>query len=272
MPEIFEISALWPLTSSNEADWLAELTGDAHGVTGFHTPDHPDGAWVLNAMYEHELGPGSLSHDELRRIGEEARGDTGPVVIGGHDLSFLRGRGVATGGGLGHAERPGPEYRRLRWAELARRTGGPVVRDGYLPSYRSSPDGRLPDGSWPVGIEPPTEGALDRPTWNRLIELLVDHSPAGPDTVCFAFYNPLLTVEYDFDNHRVLRGRLGDAWRLYDHPGYESTPSNLWPEDRSWATYTDWDLWGTKVSGPAGLIEALLGDEEIEAVRLPWDS
>ncbi|MGK5546989.1 hypothetical protein ACSNOH_19980, partial [Streptomyces sp. URMC 127] len=49
----------------------------------------------------------------------------------------------------------------------ARRTGGPVVLEGYLPSYRSAPDGRLPDGSRPVGIEPPTEVALDRPTWNR---------------------------------------------------------------------------------------------------------
>ncbi|WKU43346.1 hypothetical protein Q3V23_04215 [Streptomyces sp. VNUA116] len=267
-----EISALWPIAPSSEASWLIELTGDAHGVTGFHTPGLPDGAWVLNAMYEHELGAGSLSHDELRRIGEEARGGRSPVVVDGHDLSFLQVDGVATGGGVGHAEHPGPGYRRLRWSELARRTSGPVVRDGYLPSYRSSPDGRLPDGSWPVGIKPPTEGALDRPTWNRLIELLVEHSPAGMDTVCFAFYNPLLTRECDIDDHRVLRGRLGDAWSLYDHPDFASTASNLWPQDRSWVTFTDQDLWGTKVSGPAELIEALLDDAMIEAVRLPWDT
>ncbi|WP_116209649.1 hypothetical protein [Streptomyces olivoreticuli] len=48
------------------------------------------------------------------------------------------------------------------------------------------------------------------------------------------------------------------------------SPSNLWPEDRSWIVYTDYDLWETKIVGPAALINALVGDTEIEAVRLPW--
>ncbi|MFC5718572.1 hypothetical protein ACFP1Z_00045 [Streptomyces gamaensis] len=267
-----EISALWDPALPNETKWLADLTDDAYGVTGFLAPGIPDAAWVLNAMYEHELGPGGLSHHELHQIEEEAHGERGPVIVDGHDLTFLRGQGVLTGGSVGHAEHPGPGYRRLRWAELAERTGDPVVKEDYLPSFRSAPDGRLLDGSWPVGIEPPTEGALDRPTWNRLIELLVEHSPAGPDTRCFAYYNPLLTREVDLDNHTVLTGRLGDAWKLYDHPEFGSTASNLWPEDRSWVTCTNWDLWGTKVCGPTSLVEALLTDTQIEAVRLPWDS
>ena len=61
---------------------------------------------------------------------------------------------------------------------------------------------------------------------------------------------------------------LGDAEILYDNPETGFSPSNLWAEDRSWCT--DYDLKGTKVAGPAALIEALLTDVELEAVRLPW--
>jgi hypothetical protein len=33
---------------------------------------------------------------------------------------------------------------------------------------------------------------------------------------------------------------------------------------------TGYDLWATKVAGPGPLVDALLADIEIEAVRLPW--
>ncbi|MDX3772119.1 MULTISPECIES: hypothetical protein [unclassified Streptomyces] len=36
--------------------------------------------------------------------------------------------------------------------------------------------------------------------------------------------------------------------------------------------HTPSNLWGTKVCGPRPLVEALLGDLEIEAIRLPWTS
>ncbi|MFE2556177.1 hypothetical protein ACFXGT_09095 [Streptomyces sp. NPDC059352] len=64
-------------------------------------------------------------------------------------------------------------------------------------------------------------------------------------------------------------GRLGDAEILYDNPESDFSPSNLWAEDRSWSLCTDYDLWATKVAGHPALIEALLNDSEIEAVRLP---
>jgi hypothetical protein len=176
--------------------------------------------------------------------------------------------GVATGGGLGRAEHPGPGWRRLYWAELARRTGDPVVPDGYRPSYHCFPSVRK-DGSWPLNIEPPTEGSLDRETWNRLIGILTEHSPEGPDTRCLAYYNPLMLRFGDFDNLHVRTGRLGDAGVLYDNPEVDFSPSNLWAEDHSWVLWTDYDLWATKVSGSPALIEALLNDSEIEAVRLP---
>lgn len=259
MPEIHE---LWPLAPSSETDWLTELCGD--GTLGFSPPRRPDAAWVLNAMYEHTGGILGISHHEARQAAIAA-GAVAPSRFGDIDLET----GVATGGGLGRAEHPGPQYRRLRWAELSARCGDPLVPEGSYPSLRCFPSVKLA-GSWPVGIRPPTEGSLDRPTWDRLVDLLTAHAPDGAHTRCLAYYNPLMLAACDFDAPHVRAGRLGDAHALYDNPEADFSPSNLWAEDRSWVLYTDYDLWATKVSGPESLVEALLRDPVIEAVRLPW--
>ena len=47
---------------------------------------------------------------------------------------------------------------------------------------------------------------------------------------------------------------------------WKVTPNLWWPADRSWCVATEIDLAWTYVGGPAGLIEAVLGDERIEAV------
>ncbi|MEU3505707.1 hypothetical protein ABZ726_35140 [Streptomyces hundungensis] len=257
------MSSLWPLEPPEATDWLLKLCGD--GITGFMPPAMPDAAWVLNAMYEHEQGPAEVSYHEHHQAGL-ADGSVQPHVVGGIDLDAA---GVATGGGIGRAEHPGHGWRRLRWAELARRTGDQVVADGLMPSYRSFPSAKK-DGSWPLSMVPPTEGSLDRETWNRLIALLAQFSPAGPDTRCLAYYNPLMLGAADFDNLHVRAGRIGDAGILYDQSEADFSPSNLWADDRSWILCTDYDLWATKVAGPPALIHALLNDSEIEAVRLPW--
>ncbi|RSN65581.1 hypothetical protein DMH01_04220 [Amycolatopsis sp. WAC 04182] len=256
------LSRAWPLAPSGATDWLRDLCGD--GLTGFMPPPMPDAVWVLNAMYEHEQGPSETSYHEHRQA-QVAEGSVEPHIIGGLDLEAV---GVTTGGGIGRAGHPGPGWRRLRWAELARRTGDPVVPSGMMPCFRCFPSIRK-EGSWPLGIIPPTEGSLDRETWTRLIGVLTEFGPAGRDTACLAYYNPLTLGAEDFDNLHVRAGRLGDAEILYDHSEADFSPSNLWAEDRSWCLCTDYDLWATKVAGPPALIEALLNDAEIEAVRLP---
>lgn len=258
------VTACWPLAPSSATGWLLELAGD-DGFTGFMPPPLPDAAWVLNAMHEHEQGPSDMSHDEYHQD-QVAAGHIQPEIIGGIDFTEV---GTVTGGGLGRAEHPGPHWRRLRWAELAQRTGDPLVPDGLLPSHRCFPSAKM-DGSWPLHISPPTEGSLDRETWNRLIGILTEHSPEGADTRCLAYYSPLTLGATDFENRHVQAGRLGDAEILYDNPEVEFSPSNLWAEDHSWVACTDYDLWATKVAGPAPLIETLLNDSEIETVRLPW--
>jgi hypothetical protein len=257
------VAARWPLARSSATGWLLELCGD--GLTGFMPPAMPDAGWVLNAMYEQEQALAEVSYHEYHQA-RLADGSIEPHIVAGIDLEAV---GITTGGGLGRAEHPGRGWRRLRWAELAQRTGDPVVPHGLLPSYRCFPSATK-QGSWPLSINPPTEGSLDRETWSRLIAILTEHSPAGADTSCLAYYNPLTLGATDFDNLHVRAGRLGDAEILYDNPEVDFSPSNLWADDRSWVLCTDYDLWATKVAGPASLIEALLSDTEIEAVRLPW--
>ncbi|QIY66580.1 hypothetical protein HEP85_40250 [Streptomyces sp. RPA4-2] len=228
-----DIRALWPLAPASESDWLAELAQD-DGLTGYEAPGRPDAAWVLGAMYE--------------------RGETA-----GESVNDTQSRN----------EHPGPGWERLRWAELAARIGDPVVPQGRYPCFRCFPSAKEA-GIQPGAMEWPAEGSLDRPTWDQLIRFLTAHSPQGADTACLAYYNPI--VARDFDKGQVRSGRLGDAQSLFDHPDIPYTPSNLWPAERSWVVCTDYDLWGTKVCGPRPLVEVLLADLEIEAIRLPWTS
>lgn len=259
------VSVQWPLAPPGSTDWLLELCGD--GLAGFMPPAIPDAVWVLNAMYEHDQGRSDMSYDEYRRacLADE---NIEPHIVGDINLDAIT---TTTGGDLGRAEHPGTGWRRLRWSELAQRTGDPLVPDGLLPSYRCFPSVKK-DGSWPLHIIPPSEGSLDRETWNRLIAVLGEHCPAGAGTRCLAYYSPLMLGATDSQNLHVRAGRLGDAEILYDNPEVDFSPSNLWAEDHSWVVYTDYDLWATKVAGSRALIDALLNDTEIEAVRLPWAS
>lgn len=228
-----DVFALWPLARVSETDWLAELTQD-DGLTGYEAPGRPDAAWVLGGMYER-------------------RGTAGDSVNDGQSRD----------------EHPGPGWERLRRAVLAARVGDPVVPHGLYPCFRCFPSAKGA-GIQPGSVEWPAEGGLDRPTWDQLIRFLTAHSPQGEDTACTAYYSPLVTR--DFEKGQVRSGRLGDAQALFDNPDVLCAPSNLWAADRSWVVCTDYDLWGTKVCGPRLLVEALLADPGIEAVRLPWTS
>lgn len=43
----------------------------------------------------------------------------------------------------------------------------------------------------------------------------------------------------------------------------------MWPADRSWLMYSDWDLSGTKLYGPPELLAMIEEDEFLETVWLP---
>ena len=70
-----------------------------------------------------------------------------------------------------------------------------------------------------------------------------------------------------FEAH-LYQGQLGDLFDLYLRDDVLGSPTNIWPTDRSWVVYTDYDLWGTRVSGSVSLIDALRNDPELETVDL----
>ncbi|MFC4979611.1 hypothetical protein [Streptomyces atroolivaceus] len=257
---------LWPLVPSGATDWLLDLCGD--GPTGFMPPAMPDAVWVLNAMYEHEHGPVDVSYDEYHQA-RPAEGSTQLHMVGSNGLDDVS---IATGGG----GRSGPCPASRPWLAAAasgracpadRRPDGARRADAVLPLLPLGREGGQPATEHDPA---PTEGSLDRETWNRLIAVLVQYSPAGPETRCLAYYHPLTLGATDFDDLHVRAGRLGDTGLLYDQSDADFSPSNLWAADRSWVLCTDYDLWATKVAGSPALITALLNDSEIEAVRLPW--
>jgi len=92
--------------------------------------------------------------------------------------------------------------------------------------------------------------------------------PSGAATPCTAFYGPLACGRWD--DRWFAEFELANVDSLIDPAdGRVGTPSNWWPVDQTWMLYTDWDLWATKVSGTAELIDAIVNDEALETIEWP---
>ena len=225
--------------------------------TGFDVRGWAASIWILHAMYETDELPSSMTYDEERRIERDAGVvDEIPPVLEG-----VLEDAVATGGGLGPSSAPGGGWRRLRWLDLAERLGSNPL--GRLPSYKS-----FPFTSWPVNIRPPSEGSLDREQLERLCEHL--GAASGADSPCYVFFARLPSGRLNVHDEEplVYQGSIAEILPLYDEGELGGGPTNIWSSDRAWFVYTDWDLWGTKVSGSPELIRQLREDSELEAVEL----
>ncbi|MFK8844446.1 hypothetical protein [Streptomyces sp. Ac-502] len=180
------------MSAEEETRWLAALTGD-DGLLGFEPPARPDSAWVLHAKYEVPRRPADA---DATTGSDDCRGETG-----WHTPS-------------------GPHWRRLRWSELAEHLGAPVVEEGSHPDRYQV----RPRGSWDFGLPGDvlwsSEGSLDHETWHRLVDLLIEQSPDGPDTRCLVHFRRNM---FYFHVPTVLTGRLGDAHGLCHHPAWGPT-------------------------------------------------
>ncbi|WP_246039519.1 hypothetical protein [Glycomyces buryatensis] len=228
----------WSEVDERELGWLVDVCGQE--VTGFGPPPYPAGLWILHAMYEAET-EALAAH---RRAQDEDEADKS-----------------------GWPADPGPGWRRLRWHELAERTGDPLVAQHVapqyrVPSFRAFPSVRQGDGLWET-IRWPDWGSLDRESFRCLADILQRFS--GPDLVAYA--HPAFLRDPQA-SPRVFRGHLRDLEAL-EQLDVHYGPANIWPVDRSWLVYTDWDLSGTKVYGPPELLTMIEEDEFLETVWLP---
>lgn len=259
--------------------WLAgaDLPEDRGipGGTGFDLTTGWDASlWVLNAVYENPELPADLTHHEVHQRAIDM-GLRQPTMVGEVNLDELT---VTTGQSLGFAELPGGLWRRLRWEEVGRRPGfGFWAVSGRWPDLHytlqeqwddpavmplaSGPRiGPTEQSSWPVALLPPAEGSLDEESLQALITMLSRHTPPMALAHCdFYFGCPPLR-----DGPRMFTGHLHEVRSLAGNIGY--TPNNMWPADRSWLVYTDYDLCATRVSGSATLIAALAAADNLDSV------
>jgi hypothetical protein len=67
----------------------------------------------------------------------------------------------------------------------------------------------------------------------------------------------------------LLEATLAELPGIYDWPEAAGSPSNIWPDDRSWFVYSNYDLSGTRVSGSAELVASVVADSELETITAP---
>jgi hypothetical protein len=253
-----ENAAVRAISAEESIRWLADAS-DVGQTTGFDASGWPASVWLLHALYEAPSRSGELTHDDLRRL-ELAAGLVEPLVVNDVDLDAVEGMRL-TGATLGRTERPVGDWRRLRWEELARRQSVDLRAHDGPPSHHW-----FAYRSWPSNVLPPGEGSLDREQLAALCSVLAAHSPDGGDGTCIAYYALLATQDWS-GGPLAFETTIDDLLTLYDDERIIGSPSNLWPLDRRWFVWTDYDLWGTKVSGDAALIESCLRDAYLEAVE-----
>ncbi|WP_432562090.1 hypothetical protein [Kineococcus sp. SYSU DK003] len=215
-------------------DWMGNFRDD--GLTGFDHPLGQTSSWILHAAY---LDPTAA------------------------DTPGYKPRDVSGGGGgidSPDSQHPAPGWLRRRWADL------PNMQDPAKlevpPSFRW-----FPPGSWPRSIHGPCEGTLDEVSSRALLQVLFQRSH-GADSEVYAYYCPL--VADDYDQPTLYRGHLGELPPLLPpHGRYRFTPSNLWPADRSWMVWTDYDLWASRISGPPDLIDAVEHHPDLDTLTWP---
>lgn len=158
--------------------------------------------------------------------------------------------------------RPGAEWQRVAWSDY-------LTRFPEFEPKREVPPcgGWFPKGSWPVAIEGPPEGSMDEMSFDALVK-----GSLGRQCRKRRVHRLLrLLPAGDFDESHVWSGRLADLPTLVEENGgdYGSTPTNIWPADRSWFVWTDWDLQGTRVQGFATLIERIQEVDSLETTSWP---
>ncbi|RFA06568.1 hypothetical protein B7R21_19560 [Subtercola boreus] len=239
------------LSQGDAADkiaWLADAAAStSHGaVVGYDISGWDDSVWVLHSMYKDVESSADAPNKRPRTLLGEATGS--PV-----DLS--------TGIPLEYSPTPVEKWTRLPWSELACRL------NFELGAGMSNP----PSDSWlppalPANILAPNEGQLNEKDLQSVVDAVKTILPETTEE-CIAFFAALPAQE--FDSATVYSGSLNDLQQLVRTETGHATPSNIWPIDRTWFIYTDWDLLATKISGPVELINAIEASPELETIRWP---
>lgn len=246
--------------SQDDLGWLLARTGDEFYFTGSDASGWEDNIWILNAFYELPLEGPVPTHDELHKSRIASR-EIEPRIINGVDLDAMT---TVIGGGLGYDPRPPADWQRRTWSEMLNRFGLNVPKDGPPPCFRW-----FPIRSLPANLALPTVGSMSEEDFTELINVLGSHSPWP---VCSIYFADVFDTSFDPRKPSVYDALLRDLPAVIKEAAAEQqvfTPANIWPPDRSWLVYTDYDLWATKVSGSFELIKELRTNPFLET--LDWE-
>lgn len=246
------------MPSRDDLGWLIPRP-DTEYFTGCDASGWEDSTWVLNAFYELPFRGPLPTHDELHKS-RIASGEEEPLIVAGINLDDVT---TSTGGGLGYQRRPAADWQRRTWSEMTARFPQGRSVDGPPPCFRW-----FPVRDFPANIELPTEGSMSEEDFTELIEVLSRHSPTP---TCSLYFADVFSILPDPREAPVYEANLMDLPSLLREAGEDNpvfTPANIWPLDRSWLVYTDYDLWATKVSGSSTLINELRTNSHLET--LDW--
>jgi hypothetical protein len=190
--------------------------------------------------------------------------------------------------------------RLVRWADVAAWSGLPLRADAQFHSIALPPFD--PGRPYPFDGQGPWEGTLwvedakalaaiarrwtatpedcwfcvwDSGGWNgaSVSAVFTADGEEPPEVVEEPRRDPLPAAVRDgprvsLPNREYLlyRGPVEDVTATADLYGFGQCASLWWPADRAWCVSSDVDLPWTYVGGPHGLIDAILGDERIEAL------
>ena len=262
-----DISMFWYEThgalvpSQDGLGWLVASAGNGSYFTGTDATGWEDSTWILNPFYELPFEGTAPSHDKVHsaRIAREVE----PRVINGFDLDAAS---TTTGSSQGYERRPPVEWQRRTWSEMQARFPQDHPSGGRPPCYRW-----FPVESFPANISLPSFGSLPEEDFAELIGVLGNNSSSP---ICSVYFADVFDHLLGPDKAPVYDTRLRDLPTIIQEASKEQqvfTPANLWPPDRSWLVYTDYDLWATKVSGSRDLIEELQTNPLLETLDwLPW--
>ncbi len=244
-------------SAADHLGWLREQGCDPLD-SGLDPSGWADSTWVLHGIFEDPTvgkwsrSPNREALDDLARpLGRKWR----------RRLRRQQKRGMFISTNTSMAQ-PAPDSARIRWRDIATDAEQESWTSAAVPPSFSWFARR----EWPARTGHPSEGTMDGPTLDRLIEVIAAWSGNSGSDDCLAFYSPLATGEFD-DVPFVVETRMDAIKQLVDaEAGRSGTPTNWWPADRSWFVYTDWDLWATKVSGPAQLVRLIRNDDWLESI------
>ena len=190
------------------------------------------------------------------------------------------------------AETPGPGGARLvRWAEVAAWSGQPLRADAQFHSIALPPDPPAAPAPW--SSQGPEPGRLYLPD-AEVLAGLVRGWTTTPAQCWFCLWDgydwagTLLTppgepglqlpdpvpaavrrgprVHLPHRDYLLATAPVEAVTAVAALTDGSQTPNLWWPADRAWCVATEIDLPWTYVAGPAGLIEAILADDRLEAL------